>query len=48
MSQLMKNMKDMLTETVAFLLQALFMVGILVMLGCLGVISYRIVTLLLW
>ena len=47
MSQLMKNMKDMLTETVAFLLQALFMVGILVMLGCALVIAYRIVTLLL-
>jgi hypothetical protein len=47
MSQLMKNMKDMLTETVAFLLQFLFMVGIFVLLGCALVIAYRIVTLLL-
>jgi len=48
MSQLRKNMKDMLTETVGFLTQFLFMVGIFVLLGCAGVISYRIVTLLLW
>ena len=48
MSQLLKNMKDMLTETVAFLTQFLFMVGIFVLLGCALVISYRIVTLMLW
>jgi hypothetical protein len=48
MSQLRKNMKDMLTETVGFLTQFLFMVGIFVLLGCALVISYRIVTLLLW
>jgi hypothetical protein len=48
MSQLMKNMKDMLTETVGFLTQFLFMVGIFVLLGCAMVIAYRIITLLLW
>jgi hypothetical protein len=48
MSQLMKNMKDMLTETVGFLTQFLFMVGIFVLLGCAMVLAYRIVTLLLW
>jgi hypothetical protein len=48
MSQLRKNMKDMLTETVGFLTQFLFMVGILVILGFAVVFAYRIVMWLLW
>ena len=47
MSQLRKNMKDMLTETVGFLAQFLFMVGILVILGLAFVFAYRIVMWLL-
>ena len=43
MSKLMKNMKDMLAETVGFLAQFLFMVGIFVLLGCALVLAYRIV-----
>jgi uncharacterized membrane protein len=48
MSQLRKNMKDMLTETVGFLTQFLFMVGILVILGLAVVFAYRIVMWLPW
>jgi hypothetical protein len=47
MSQLRKNMKDMLTETVGFLAQFLFMVGIFVIIGLFLVLGYRIIMWLL-
>jgi hypothetical protein len=47
MSQLRKNMKDMLAETVGFLAQFLFMVGIFVIIGLFLLLGYRIVMWLL-
>jgi nitrate reductase NapE component len=47
MSQLRKNIKDMLAETVGFLAQFLFIVGIFVIIGLALVLGYRIVMWLL-
>jgi hypothetical protein len=47
MNQLRKNMKDMLAETVGFLAQLLFIIGIFVIIGLFLVLGYRIVMWLL-